>query len=1800
NSVVGTFDMATTDTSAVTTGRVYDYSTNALSIHGRYTWRAEASDGTNVAGSGELAGPDVNIAPGLSSDSVTPPDGAQNSTFTYQVKYADTDKDAPTSIQVIITNPDGTEHSRVDMTTTDTADLAAGRVYRGQTSALSVGGVYKYEIVATDGFANGTVTTGVKTGPTVRIGSAPVLKDNSAVPTGIQLADTEFTYQVNYADADGDAPKYVRVLVTRPNGTALGTFDMATSDTTTYIAGRNYTYKTKLSDEGTYKYHFETTDGNNDVRFPLSGEFDGPQVDYKPILSNTGVKTLDPDKGLANDTDFTYQVKYTDLDGTAQTHAVSLVIDGQAPVAMTTTDDVTKGALFTYKTKLVAGNHTYHFQATDGLVTVRIPADDKQELTGPFVNTPPALANGAVSPTSGNTNTKFIYTVAYTDADGNEPTAIQVFVSKPDGSAVTGSPFNMAAADNNAVTAGRVYKYEMTAGLGIEGTFKFHFEATDGIDPTKAARFPATGETDGPNVTAKTTNTAPALSNNTVTPANGVTTTPPATEFTYQVTYIDADDDAPVSLKLFIIDAKGGTVGHDVLADGSKVDPADNTYTNGAVYQFKISGLAPGNNTYYWEASDGTDSSRLPTTGAAAGPHVNQKPTLTGSKVTPDNAPANTQFVYETTYTDLDNEAPSYIRIFVDGVGFNMTARDAADTTYTDGAIFEYKTTDLKKGVHKFHIETSDGIEVARDPETDDYQKPIVDSPPVLANVKVVSSSGSYDSGDPTKALGKSTDTYTWSVTYSDADGDSPTGTGHIRVVVDGTAFNMKTVGTPTADQFKSGVVYTYTADQLDPSVAMPNKAHTYYLYASDGELSVRVPESGETAGPNVNAKPAFRQGKVTPSAGHTLLDFTYSVVCSDVDGTAPDFVRVFIDDDTAGVQMAKDAATNDFTAGVTYTYTTKLVDKPKHTYRFEGFDGLESARFPETGDQTGPTVAANQAPVLSADSVTPNPGKSTDEFTYQVKYSDANGDAPSFMRVVIDSAAFDMATDNAAPDYVAGVVYTYKTTLTPDQATDAKKHTYHFETSDGALDTRLPATGEKDGPFVNTPPTLAGGAVSPTTGTTATDFKFSATYKDADNTAPTSIKVFIGTESFDLTRQDTSAFSAGSVFAYTTKLKSGTGQKFHFEASDGLESARFPADGDLSVGTVNTAPTLKNGKVDPASGKSTTEFTYTVEYADEDGDTAQSVQVFIDGNADTNAHTMAKQGDTNVYQYKTKLATGTHTFYFQATDAKGATVKTDTADGPTVNASSVTLEAIPPTNIGQTVTYSGKLMPAIAATINITLVAPDGIGTDSTVTSAANGSFSGTFTPNASGIWKIKAAWNGNAQYDPASTNISLTVNAPSITLGPGVDMVSIPLIPVDSDPDFILPNAAHLDIVRWLPVQAKYSFFNTDNDFPGLSGGSAFWVKLNGNAKLEPRGKQADQTKDYAIQMFVGWNQFGSVFNAPINWAATKVKFQGQTLPIAQAAANGWIRDFAWGYDKATRSYFLVHATMSGATRQVYPWKGYWIRVLVDCELILSPAGRGIDSEAAGPVRSDARATAPEWMQQLVASTARASDSANYIGIAGSTQGMAIEKPAYWQDYVDLRITGTDRGPGGAYATEIKPKSAGKTVWNFEVRTDQPNTDITIAWPKAANLPKDVELTLVDLDGGKSRFLRTASGYTFNSGKADGVRRFQLVADTRSASALMITNIVASGSRGASRTISYNLTAEAEVAVQVLSLTGKPVASLTAGQAATRGANQVVWNGRDSQGRVVPGGIYLVQIAATATNGNTAKAVQQINTNR
>ena len=109
-----------------------------------------------------------------------------------------------------------------------------------------------------------------------------------------------------------------------------------------------------------------------------------------------------------------------------------------------------------------------------------------------------------------------------------------------------------------------------------------------------------------------------------------------------------------------------------------------------------------------------------------------------------------------------------------------------------------------------------------------------------------------------------------------------------------------------------------------------------------------------------------------------------------------------------------------------------------------------------------------DSSPSLSSGSLFPASGTTGENFTYEVTYTDNDGDAPSYIKVYIDNVAHDMA--KVSGTYSTGAKYRYTWATT---STDVGAHSYYFYASDGVSTTRLPPSGSYDGPTVKIQTTL-------------------------------------------------------------------------------------------------------------------------------------------------------------------------------------------------------------------------------------------------------------------------------------------------------------------------------------------------------------------------------------------------------------------------------------------------------------------------------------------------------------------------------------------------------------------------------------------------------------------------------------------------------------------------------------------------------------------------------------------------------
>jgi hypothetical protein len=218
---------------------------------------------------------------------------------------------------------------------------------------------------------------------------------------------------------------------------------------------------------------------------------------------------------------------------------------------------------------------------------------------------------------------------------------------------------------------------------------------------------------------------------------------------------------------------------------------------------------------------------------------------------------------------------------------------------------------------------------------------------------------------------------------------------------------------------------------------------------------------------------------------------------------------------------------------------------------------------------------------------------------------------------------------------------------------------------------------------FTNTPPALAAGSVSPSSGDTKTPFIYKVTYTDLDGDVPTYIQAIVdGTHRFDLEPADGSADAIGTGEEYSAKdVLLGAGEHtWSFEASDGYDTAVLPVAGNNagpSVVRANTAPTLYDQAVSPGAGTPGTEFTYSVTYKDLENDPpADGVRISVDGGPftamarDPAAPLLLRDGDQRNgerYRYSGSPAEGSHNYSFNASDPwLGADI--GPFDGPVVS----------------------------------------------------------------------------------------------------------------------------------------------------------------------------------------------------------------------------------------------------------------------------------------------------------------------------------------------------------------------------------------------------------------------------------------------------------------------------------------------------------------------------------------------------
>ena len=306
------------------------------------------------------------------------------------------------------------------------------------------------------------------------------------------------------------------------------------------------------------------------------------------------------------------------------------------------------------------------------------------------------------------------------------------------------------------------------------------------------------------------------------------------------------------------------------------------------------------------------------------------------------------------------------------------------------------------------------------------------------------------------------------------------------------------------------------------------------------------------------------------------------------------------------------------------------------------------------------PTHGAQAAGSGVQGAITPSVGGTQTTYSYDIGYNSSA--TPTVHNIVVDGVTHAMTkVANFAGGYKH---YQYTTKL------GLGSHSFKFVFSNptGGGTATLPFNGVAlPGPEVH-PFALSATSVSPgNAALVGQPVTYSATYVSPSGKAPTRAEVDIGGVPHAMTASGTS-YTTGVTYKYTTSGLPIGSNYYRFVFDDGSGPAIYEVGSLPRISPI----ALNGGKVSPASGTTSTTFTYSVSYVDPAGHAATQASVCIG----TTCHAMTKVSGTPtagvLYRYTTKLASGSHTFAFlfaDGTTSWTSPVTPGTFAGPTIGA---------------------------------------------------------------------------------------------------------------------------------------------------------------------------------------------------------------------------------------------------------------------------------------------------------------------------------------------------------------------------------------------------------------------------------------------------------------------------------------------------------------------------------------------------
>ncbi len=498
-------------------------------------------------------------------------------------------------------------------------------------------------------------------------------------------------------------------------------------------------------------------------------------------------------------------------------------------------------------------------------------------------------------------------------------------------------------------------------------------------------------------------------------------------------------------------------------------------------------------------------------------------------------------------------------------------------------------------------------------------------------------------------------------------------------------------------------------------------------------------------------------------------------------------------------------------------------------------------------------------------------------------------------------------------------------------------------------------------------------------------------------------------------------------------------------------------------------------------------------------------------------------------------------------------------------------------------------------ATVVVAVSSPTGVTlTQPTTVTDSNGQTTAKIKSTVPGVQTVTVV----ARAIPLTTQPQLTVrNMQKVSYAIGTYLAGLPVTPVDARPEAVfsalLPN---LRLARWNAATSAYVVWSSGmtSDALNIKPGRGFWLQLGRALDLWVQG---EQTADgpFTVDLQNGWNQVGNPYTGQLAFTLSSIEVLQNNLVVGtlgSTAGRNLVDPYGWIWDPVKGYLLVVDPTVTvgaGVPGAVEVGRAIWLRAKAD-NVSLRFNG---PTRAASAGRARSRQPSPsEWLVTLQAAAGDSVAQTNVLGV-GSTR-MTAALPPDSPAPVPVRVMLKDE-TGQPVAADVRTGPITRvTSWNAVV-TAPAQTDVTLSWPSVSRgLPAGHRMWLVDPTNGKRTLMNTRTSYQYRNGT--GNREFRVEVDPRGQRSLVVQSMgVKNGaSRGRGIPVEFTISVAARYTLTVKGLRGTVVRSLTG--EAVAGLNQVGWDRLDNSGRLVPAGVYQLELTVNTDEGEISKVTRTV----